>query len=123
MNKEKIEQIIENHNCEASSLIQILLDIQNELNHFQEESVVYNSTVQKALAQAQIDESRAVEVVRTNIQSYGAQIQAAVSNYQVELQQLVQRVETDRAQVAIMQQQFNQMLAPYLPAPTPQQGG
>jgi len=32
MNKEKIERIINSHNCEASSLIQILLDIQNEFH-------------------------------------------------------------------------------------------
>jgi len=32
MNREKIEQIIKSHNCEASSLIQILLDIQNEFH-------------------------------------------------------------------------------------------
>jgi NADH-quinone oxidoreductase subunit E len=32
MNKEKVEQIIENHHSEPSSLIQILLDIQNEFH-------------------------------------------------------------------------------------------
>lgn len=33
MNLEQIDQIIDKHNCEASSLIQILLDIQSE-NHW-----------------------------------------------------------------------------------------
>lgn len=33
MDNEKIDQIIDKHNCEASSLIQILLDIQSE-NHW-----------------------------------------------------------------------------------------
>ena len=32
MDTEKIEQIINNHHCDASALIQILLDIQNELH-------------------------------------------------------------------------------------------
>jgi len=32
MDTERIEQIINHHHCEASSLIQILLDIQNELH-------------------------------------------------------------------------------------------
>ena len=39
MNKEKIERIIENHNCEASSLIQILLDIQNEFHWLSAEAI------------------------------------------------------------------------------------
>ena len=39
MNKEKIEQIINNHHCEASSLIQILLDIQNEFHWLSPEAL------------------------------------------------------------------------------------
>ena len=39
MNKEKIERIIDNHNCEAGSLIQILLDIQNEFHWLSAEAI------------------------------------------------------------------------------------
>jgi len=39
MNKETIVQIIDNHNCEASSLIQILLDIQNEFHWLSAEAI------------------------------------------------------------------------------------
>src|SRR3989304_10002229 len=39
MNKKKIERIIDNHNGEASSLIQILLDIQNEFHWLSAEAI------------------------------------------------------------------------------------
>ena len=39
MNEEKIEQIISSHHCEASSLIQILLDIQNEFHWLSPEAL------------------------------------------------------------------------------------
>jgi len=39
MDTGKIEQIIDNHRCEASSLIQILLDIQNELHWLPREAL------------------------------------------------------------------------------------
>jgi len=38
MDTAKIEQIIDKHHCEASSLIEILLDIQNELHWLPEGS-------------------------------------------------------------------------------------
>jgi NADH-quinone oxidoreductase subunit E len=39
MDPGRIEQIIDNHGCEASSLIQILLDIQNELHWLPSEAL------------------------------------------------------------------------------------
>ena len=39
MDTERIEQIINNHHCEANSLIQILLDIQNELHWLPREAL------------------------------------------------------------------------------------
>ena len=39
MDAGKIEQIIDDHHCEASSLIQILLDIQNELHWLPSEAL------------------------------------------------------------------------------------
>ena len=39
MDNERIEQIINTHHCEASSLIQILLDIQNELHWLPREAM------------------------------------------------------------------------------------
>jgi NADH-quinone oxidoreductase subunit E len=39
MDSDRIEQIIDSHHCEASSLIQILLDIQNELHWLPREAM------------------------------------------------------------------------------------
>jgi NADH-quinone oxidoreductase subunit E len=39
MDSERIEQIINNHQCAASSLIQILLDIQNEMHWLPKEAL------------------------------------------------------------------------------------
>jgi len=39
MDSERIEQIINNHQCEAGALIQILLDIQNELHWLPREAM------------------------------------------------------------------------------------
>jgi len=39
MNKKRIDEIIDKHNCEASSLIQVLLDIQSEHNWLPKEAL------------------------------------------------------------------------------------
>jgi NADH-quinone oxidoreductase subunit E len=39
MDTERIERIIDNHHCEASALIQILLDIQNEMHWLPSEAL------------------------------------------------------------------------------------
>lgn len=78
---------------------------------------VYKASVQRAITQAQIDENRAIEVVRTNIQSYMAASQAVVSEFQSKIQFYHTQVADGNAQISVMKQQFNDMLAPYLPPP------
>ena len=95
-------------------------DIQNELNEFNKENVAYQSTVQKALQDAQLsqtDDSQKLQKFSAEVQDYSAQVgkvvsgnQAEITEWQTESALLLQKFT---AEMSNSLNQFNQTQAEY----------
>lgn len=86
-----------------SLLTQYSQDIQNELNEFNKENVEYQSTVQKAIRQAELDQERlmlnANKSTDLSIQNQAQTLNAAISLYKDTLQKYVDDLEAYRETV------------------------
>ena len=95
-------------------------DIQNELNEFNKENVLYQSTVQKAMQDAQLsqtDDSQKLQKFSAEVQDYSAQVgkvvsgnQAEITEWQTESALLLQKFT---AEMSNSLNQFNQTQAEY----------
>jgi hypothetical protein len=121
---------------ESDSFQQFTIDIQNELNEFNKENVIYQSTVQKAIKDADIAAQEAQKegdlLFQAKIQDYTLELQkyqADVATYQAEVgtevQEYTQNLQADGVGYQWLQDQYNKLKASYEKAfsPSPEPAG
>lgn len=93
-------------------------DIQNELNEFNKELAVYQSTVQKALDQAKLDQERLMivgrETTNLNIQNEAQTLQGVIALAQTKLQKYQGQIGAYGTQVNYAVQKLQSYIQKYL---------
>ena len=109
---------------ESDSFQQFTIDIQNELNEFNKENALYQSTVQEAIQNAQFAAQEAQKegdlTFQASIQDYTLELQkyaSDLSTYQAEVgmqvQEYTQNLQADGVGYQWLQDQYNRLKAEY----------
>jgi len=118
-------------------------DIQNELNEFNKENIEYQSSIQKAIHQADLDQQRLIEAARmttdvnlqnkiqnvkteieeyrdtlqkylADVQSYSSQIQIRVAEYNGNIQRVLSQYQGMEQQLEKIKREYNDIIKIYL---------
>ena len=109
------------------------LNIQNQLNVFNDANVEYQAELQKAIQNAQLsqsDDGQILQKYQTEIQDYSAQVNKAIQernsdiqNFSVKLQKQVTDYQWKQGQYQMLKAEYNQSLQLFISGSIPQQQG